>query len=63
MVACSHDMMFTYVYGGWEGTANDSRVFVAAASRPDTGFPFPPLGKPLMQVTNFNVHTVLSSVK
>ncbi|GJZ51890.1 hypothetical protein Tco_0606405 [Tanacetum coccineum] len=27
MAICSHDMMFTFVYTGWEGTANDSRVF------------------------------------
>ncbi|KAL7586506.1 hypothetical protein Lser_V15G37054 [Lactuca serriola] len=25
IATCSHDMMFTFVYTGWEGTANDSR--------------------------------------
>ncbi|CAH9146104.1 unnamed protein product, partial [Cuscuta epithymum] len=30
MAACSHDMLFTYVYAGWEGTGNDSRVFLDA---------------------------------
>ena len=24
MCACDFDMMFTFVYGGWEGTTNDA---------------------------------------
>ncbi|XP_055961841.1 protein ALP1-like [Mercurialis annua] len=41
MAVCSHDMMFTFVYAGWEGTANDSRVFIDALTRQTNGFPFP----------------------
>lgn len=46
MAACSHDM-FTFVYAGWEGTANDSRVFLDALTRQENGFPFPRDGKRL----------------
>ncbi|KAK9047825.1 hypothetical protein SSX86_033213 [Deinandra increscens subsp. villosa] len=41
MAICSHDMMFTFVYTGWEGTANDSRVFYDAIVRPENKFPMP----------------------
>ncbi|CAL9000741.1 unnamed protein product [Prunus brigantina] len=44
MCACSFDMMFTFVYTGWEGTANDSRVFIDAVMRPENEFPFPDEG-------------------
>lgn len=37
-------MMFTFVYTGWEGTANDSRVFTDAVLRPENEFPFPEEG-------------------
>ncbi|PKI72481.1 hypothetical protein CRG98_007148 [Punica granatum] len=30
--ACTHDMMFTYVMTGWEGSTHDSRIFADAAS-------------------------------
>ncbi|XP_038699618.1 uncharacterized protein LOC119996910 [Tripterygium wilfordii] len=41
MCACDFNMMFTFVYTGWEGTANDSRVFLDAISRPENHFPHP----------------------
>ncbi|XP_031112048.1 uncharacterized protein LOC116016021 [Ipomoea triloba] len=41
MAVCSHDMMFTFVYAGWEGSANDSRIFLDALSKPEIGFPLP----------------------
>ncbi|GJX85265.1 ALP1-like protein [Tanacetum coccineum] len=41
MVVCSHDMMFTFVYTGWEGTANDSRVFYDAIVRSENKFLIP----------------------
>ncbi|ONI01919.1 hypothetical protein PRUPE_6G167200 [Prunus persica] len=44
MCACSFDMMFTFIYMGWEGTANDSRVFIDAVMRPENEFPFPDEG-------------------
>ena len=34
MCACDFDMMFTFVYAGWEGTANDARVFLDVLTRP-----------------------------
>ena len=34
MCACDFDMKFTFVYTGWEGTTNDSRVFLEALQRP-----------------------------
>ncbi|XP_075654924.1 uncharacterized protein LOC142625105 [Castanea sativa] len=37
-------MKFTFVYTGWEGTANDSRVFLDALQRPENNFPWPPYG-------------------
>ncbi|XP_062103527.1 uncharacterized protein LOC133814604 [Humulus lupulus] len=45
MAPCSSfNMMCTYVYAGWEGTANDSRVLLDAI-RKDDNFPMPPPGK------------------
>lgn len=41
MVACDFDMRFIFVYSGWEGTANDSRVFIDAVSKPSNNFPMP----------------------
>ncbi|XP_062104403.1 uncharacterized protein LOC133815601 [Humulus lupulus] len=43
MDACTFNMMFTYVYVGWEGTTNDSRVLLDAI-RKDDNFPMPPPG-------------------
>ena len=45
LAVCNHDMMFTFVYAGWEGTANDSRVFYDAVGRRENGFPTPQGGK------------------
>ena len=38
MCAYSFDMMFTFVYTGWEATANDSRVFMDALIDQNLGF-------------------------
>ncbi|PKI68486.1 hypothetical protein CRG98_011124 [Punica granatum] len=32
LAACTHDMMFTYVMTGWEGSAHNSRILSDAAS-------------------------------
>ncbi|KAK4260068.1 hypothetical protein QN277_003236 [Acacia crassicarpa] len=45
MCACSFDMKFTFVYAGWEGSANDCRVFTTALETPRLEFPHPPPGK------------------
>lgn len=44
MAACNFDMQFTFVYAGWEGSAHDTRVFLAATRDPNMNFPHPPLG-------------------
>ncbi|KAG6511476.1 hypothetical protein ZIOFF_029544 [Zingiber officinale] len=41
MLVCDFDMLFTFVYTGWEGTANDSRVFIDALTRHENHFPKP----------------------
>ncbi|XP_022852831.1 uncharacterized protein LOC111374395 [Olea europaea var. sylvestris] len=41
MLTCDFDMKFTFVYCGWEGTANDSRVFVDAVIRSSNNFSMP----------------------
>ena len=33
MCACDFDMMFTFVYFGWDGTINDACVFLDALTR------------------------------
>ncbi|KAL3715621.1 hypothetical protein ACJRO7_007363 [Eucalyptus globulus] len=43
MCVCSFDMKFTFVYAGWEGSANDCRVLSAALENPRLEFPRPPL--------------------
>lgn len=42
---CSFDMKYTFVYAGWEGSANDCRVLAAALETPHLEFPRPPPGK------------------
>ncbi|XP_030945941.1 uncharacterized protein LOC115970448 [Quercus lobata] len=44
MCACDHDMKFTYVHFGWEGSAHDSKVFEEAIKDPKHGFLWPPEG-------------------
>ncbi|XP_022003257.1 uncharacterized protein LOC110900694 [Helianthus annuus] len=39
------DMIFTFVWAGWEGIAHDSRVLKEVAFNPTSGFSFPPLDK------------------
>ncbi|RZB81057.1 hypothetical protein D0Y65_030700 [Glycine soja] len=40
LTVCDFDMLFTFVYSGWEGTTNDSKVFLDALS-PENNFPKP----------------------
>jgi len=41
---CDFEMIFTFVWAGWEGIAHDSKVLKEVASNPTSGFPFPPPG-------------------
>ncbi|CAA0830893.1 Unknown protein [Striga hermonthica] len=45
MVACDFDCKFTYVLAGWEGGANDARIFGETLTDPTSTFPWPPEGK------------------
>ncbi|KAL5726030.1 hypothetical protein ACHQM5_009102 [Ranunculus cassubicifolius] len=45
MAACSFDMRFTFVNAGWEGSANDWKVFLETINNPSMNFPRPPPGK------------------
>ncbi|GAV72636.1 LOW QUALITY PROTEIN: DDE_4 domain-containing protein, partial [Cephalotus follicularis] len=36
------NMIFTFVYAGWEGVAHDSRVLTEVMAAPSNNFPFPP---------------------
>ena len=38
-------MLFTFVYTGWKGTTNDSRVFLDTVTREDNQFPWPSEGE------------------
>ncbi|KAK9053692.1 hypothetical protein SSX86_024766 [Deinandra increscens subsp. villosa] len=42
---CNFDMIFTFVWAGWEGIAHDSRVLKEVAFNPTSGFQFPPPDK------------------
>uniref|UniRef100_A0A2N9E563 DDE Tnp4 domain-containing protein n=1 Tax=Fagus sylvatica TaxID=28930 RepID=A0A2N9E563_FAGSY len=44
MCACNFDMKFTFVCSGWEGSANDSRVFEKAITSDKHMFPWPAAG-------------------
>lgn len=44
LAICDFDMMFTFVYAGWEGSTNDAFVLRNAINCSDD-FPFPPNGK------------------
>ncbi|XP_022843633.1 uncharacterized protein LOC111367135 isoform X3 [Olea europaea var. sylvestris] len=41
MVVCTFDMLFTFVWPGWEGTAHDTRIFLEALQSIDLKFPKP----------------------
>ncbi|XP_038714981.1 protein ANTAGONIST OF LIKE HETEROCHROMATIN PROTEIN 1-like [Tripterygium wilfordii] len=45
MAVCDFDMLFTFVCGGWEGSAHDSRIFNKVLSDAHSNFPHPPTGK------------------
>ncbi|XP_012829390.1 PREDICTED: uncharacterized protein LOC105950570 [Erythranthe guttata] len=39
---CDYNMMFTFVWEGWEGVTHDSRVLTDTIADPRNGFPWPP---------------------
>ncbi|CAH9104905.1 unnamed protein product, partial [Cuscuta epithymum] len=42
---CDFNMIFTFVWAGWEGIAHDSRVLTQVVFNPNSGFPLPPQDK------------------
>ncbi|XP_060960618.1 uncharacterized protein LOC115723519 [Cannabis sativa] len=49
MAVCGFDMLFTFVWAGWEGTAHDTRIFLEALRNTNLNFPKPPNGYPNMK--------------
>ncbi|KAG8472432.1 hypothetical protein CXB51_034198 [Gossypium anomalum] len=45
MAVCDFNMCFTFVMAGWEGSTQDSRIFLDAIRDPKYKFPHPPNGK------------------
>ncbi|CAA0833566.1 Unknown protein [Striga hermonthica] len=45
MLACDFDLKSTFVLAGWEGSANDARIFNQKLSDPRYNFSYPPPGK------------------
>ncbi|KAL6554053.1 hypothetical protein OROMI_019726 [Orobanche minor] len=39
---CDFNMIFTFIWAGWEGIAHDSRILKEVAYNPRTSFPLPP---------------------
>uniref|UniRef100_A0A803MRU9 Transposase n=1 Tax=Chenopodium quinoa TaxID=63459 RepID=A0A803MRU9_CHEQI len=45
MAVCSHNMLFTHINVGYEGSAHDNTVWKQSLGDVRMGFPHPPLGK------------------
>ncbi|XP_071701610.1 uncharacterized protein [Rutidosis leptorrhynchoides] len=41
LAICDFNMMFTFVWAGWEGIAHDSRILNEVVYNPTSGFPIP----------------------
>ena len=44
LAICDFNMIFTFVWAGWEGVAHDSRVLSETMRNPENNFPIPPPG-------------------
>ena len=44
MCVCDFNMLFTFVYSGWEGSAHDSKILLDALTNQEAGFPWPQEG-------------------
>ncbi|XP_010276161.1 PREDICTED: putative nuclease HARBI1 isoform X1 [Nelumbo nucifera] len=45
LAICDFNMIFTFVWAGWEGAAHDSQVLMETMSNPENNFPLPPSDK------------------
>lgn len=55
---CDFDMLYTFVYSGWEGSAHDTRILFDAI-RCAPGFPHPPPGNTVYNFTtsfSYNIY-------
>jgi len=59
MAICYFAMLFMFVYVGWEGTANDGRVFKDAVTG-DNGFEWPTDGVYLVVKMSLSIHQTFS---
>lgn len=62
MGTVDHDMRFTFIHAGWEGSAHDGRVFNDAISNPRHGFDYPPTGFKYMLyllINKYYIHNFL----
>ena len=57
---CDFDMLFTFVYSGWKGTTNDSKVFLNAL-KPENNFPKPSGGNVLLHYYCFFLPSLIIS--
>ena len=44
LAICYFNMIFTFVWAGWEGVAHDSRVLSETMRTSENNFPIPPPG-------------------
>ena len=44
MATCDFDMLFTFVFPGWEGAAHDTSIFLNTIRKQSNNFPNPPPG-------------------
>ncbi|XP_071712688.1 uncharacterized protein [Rutidosis leptorrhynchoides] len=56
---CDFDMIFTFVWAGWEGIAHDARVLTEVAYNPTSGFPFPPPVQRDVVIACFAIHNFI----
>jgi len=56
MAACSFDMQFTFVWAGWEDSAQDSQIFLETIDNPHIKFSMPPEGSNMCVYICFNVN-------
>ncbi|XP_062088738.1 uncharacterized protein LOC133795299 [Humulus lupulus] len=54
MDVCGFDMLFTFVWAGWEGTSHDTRIFLEALRNTHLNFPKPPNGKYYLVDTGYS---------
>ncbi|GAV72146.1 DDE_4 domain-containing protein, partial [Cephalotus follicularis] len=57
---CDFNMIFTFVYAGWEGVSHDSRVLIEVIAELSNNFPFPPSKYYLCDATYINTQEFMA---